>query len=116
MLRNPVDSRAGGRPGRRPPACERSRSRTADEFLLEYIELLLHEGQNEAEGFRHKAGETQTRHQRWAINKVRALMSWYSKGTHNGAHLRTTVNTLQTIPELRDFLRDFFKLPVAILD
>jgi len=115
VLRNPwilsqASDLTAGRPPREISLQERG------EFLLEYIDLLLHEGQNEAEGFRHKAGETQTRHQRWVINKVRALMSWYSKGTHNGAHLRTSVNTLQTIPDLRDFLRDFFKLPVAILD
>ena len=30
--------------------------------------------------------------ERWVINKVRALMSWYSKGLDGGSHLRIAVN------------------------
>src|SRR5262249_46246057 len=64
-------------------------------FLLEYMELLLTEGEHEAAGFRHAASSVSEkpamaeRHRnRWVINKLRALMSWYSKGLPNGGHLR----------------------------
>ena len=43
-----------------------------------------------------------------AINKVRALCSWYSKGLDNGSHLRTAINAAESIPHLRDIIRGFF--------
>src|SRR4051812_28273497 len=58
-------------------------------FLLDYIDLLRHERTGEAEGFRHIAGSADTTaertgagksHDRWVINKLRALNSWYTKG------------------------------------
>ena len=82
-------------------------------FLLDYMELLLHEGQNEAEGFRHKAGQSEIRHERWVVNKLRALMSWYSKGLHNGGHLRTAINGAPSIAEVRDIIGRFFEIGVA---
>ena len=82
-------------------------------FLLDYMDLLLHEGENEAEGFRHKAGQAEARHERWVINKLRALMSWYSKGLHNGGHLRTTVNAAQSVSEVRDLVETFFEREVT---
>ena len=87
------------------------------QFLLVYIELLLSEGEDEAEGFRHVAGAAASsapgsrrasRHERWVINKLRALVSWYSKGLHNGGHLRTAVNSAESIEQLRDITRQFF--------
>jgi tRNA-dihydrouridine synthase B len=79
------------------------------QFLLDYMELLLSEGENEAEGFRHRA-ETQTaaRHQRWVINKLRALVSWYSKGLPNGGHLRTAINSADSISRVREIVGEFF--------
>ena len=91
-------------------------------FLLEYIELLQNERVREAEGFRHSAlpaipeGATSVplvgtpRHDRWVINKVRALCSWYTKGLDNGSHLRIRVNQAQSLDELRDLIADFFHL------
>jgi nifR3 family TIM-barrel protein len=78
------------------------------QFLIDYMELLLHEGENEAEGFRHKAGQSEARHERWVINKLRALMSWYSKGLHNGGHLRTAINSAQSIEEVREIVKRAF--------
>ncbi len=83
-------------------------------FLLDYMDLLLHEGENEADGFRHKAGQAEARHERWVINKLRALMSWYSKGLHNGGHLRTAVNAAQSVPEVRDLVETFFEREVTV--
>jgi tRNA-dihydrouridine synthase B len=106
-------------------------------FLLEYVELLQSERLREDEGFRHKAptfaraseatsvggaslapmeGGTSVppvgtpRHDRWVINKVRALCSWYTKGLDNGSHLRIQVNQAQSISELRDLVAVFFRL------
>jgi tRNA-dihydrouridine synthase B len=90
------------------------------QFLLDYIDMLLDERANESEGFRHTAGSgdvvssqaTAARgHQRWVINKLRALCSWYSKGLDNGSHLRVRVNAASSIQELRDIVHDAFLAP-----
>jgi tRNA-dihydrouridine synthase B len=89
-------------------------------FLLEYMDLLLHEGEAEAEGFRHKVNldasvarsvpnGASSRHERWVINKLRALMSWYSKGLHDGGGLRTRINSTGSITEARDVITEFFQ-------
>jgi len=116
-LRNPwifeqaADLRAGRQP-REITLEERGR------FLLEYIELLQNERVREPEGFRHVApgcapGElSEARaakgHDRWVINKLRALNSWYTKGIENGSHLRVAVNAAESIPQLKAIIEDFF--------
>jgi tRNA-dihydrouridine synthase B len=90
------------------------------QFLLDYMDLLLNEGKDEVEGFRHRAEDvvsenvvsgfsrTSSRHERWVINKLRALMSWYSKGLPNGGHLRTAVNTAESVGHVHDIIAQFF--------
>jgi tRNA-dihydrouridine synthase len=85
------------------------------QFLLDYIELLLKERVDEAEGFRHVApgqpaiaSQPARGHDRWVINKLRALNSWYTKGLDNGSHLRTAVNSADSIAHLRDIIEEFF--------
>jgi tRNA-dihydrouridine synthase len=90
------------------------------QFLLDYIDLLVHERTGEAEGFRHVAPTTSDAagpaperevargHDRWVINKLRALSSWYTKGLDNGSHLRVSVNAAESIPHLRDIVAEFF--------
>jgi tRNA-dihydrouridine synthase B len=115
VLRNPwilaqADDLAHGRPARSLSAADRGR------FLLDYIQLLLDERVNEAEGFRHSAArEAETSAQpaargreRWVINKVRALGSWYTKGIDNGSHLRVAINRCDSIAALRDLIEQFF--------
>jgi tRNA-dihydrouridine synthase B len=94
------------------------------QFLLDYIELLLHERTGEAQGFRHVApgpgaaapgpsSETAgiaRGHDRWVINKLRALNSWYTKGLDNGSHLRVSVNAAESIPHLREIVAEFFSV------
>jgi nifR3 family TIM-barrel protein len=83
-------------------------------FLLAYIDMLLNERLGEAEGFRHVApGEAvvagPTRgHDKWVINKLRALNSWFTKGLDNGSHLRVAINSASSIAELRDIITAFF--------
>jgi tRNA-dihydrouridine synthase B len=92
------------------------------QFLLDYIELLLHERTDEAEGFRHVAGSTSVAaaaapargHDRWVINKLRALNSWYTKGLDNGSHLRVSVNAAESVPHLRDIIVEFFSVTYAM--
>jgi nifR3 family TIM-barrel protein len=90
-------------------------------FLLDYTDLLLSVGDAEPEGFRHQAGtaaragqKTHMRasHERWVINKMRALMSWYSKGLLHGGHLRTAINTASSLDEVRDIIAESFLLGV----
>ena len=95
-------------------------------FLLAYIDLLLTEGTSEAHGFRHRATsapETGTRRrgtasrERWVVNKVRALGSWYTKGVDNGSRLRKAINHAGSLNELRTIIHDFFgateEMPLA---
>ena len=90
------------------------------QFLLDYIEMLMQERLGEAEGFRHVApGQTDAGdpsapargHDRWVINKLRALNSWYTKGLDNGSHLRIAINAAESIPHLRAIVEDFFFAP-----
>jgi tRNA-dihydrouridine synthase len=89
------------------------------QFLLDYIDLLLRERVDEEHGFRHEApmtaeelartrtGPAQGR-ERWVINKLRALNSWYTKGLDDGSHLRIAINSATSICELRDLIYAFF--------
>jgi tRNA-dihydrouridine synthase B len=88
------------------------------EFLHDYIDLLLSERVAEAHGFRHVApgsspSDAAVRapargREKWVINKLRALCSWYTKGIDNGSHLRVRVNSAESIGQLRDIVDEFF--------
>jgi tRNA-dihydrouridine synthase len=67
------------------------------QFLLEYIELLKHERVRD-EG----------NHDRWILNKVRALGSYYTKGLDGGSHLRTAINTAPSLDALLVVIEQFF--------
>jgi len=137
VLRNPwilaqAADLAAGRAPRTVTLDDRGR------FLLEYVELLLTERVREPEGFRHCApgpaapydgnlrhatgvawdassagGPARRSHERWVINKLRALGSWYTKGLDNGSYLRTAINAAESIDELRDTIHSFFIAPAA---
>jgi tRNA-dihydrouridine synthase B len=97
VLRNPwilaqAADLIAGRPAR--PVTLEDRGR----FLLDYIDLLLHERVDETRALTHD---------RWVINKMRALASWYTKGLDNGSHFRTAVNTTDSLPSLRDTIGAF---------
>jgi tRNA-dihydrouridine synthase B len=113
-LRNPwifeqAAALAEGEPRRQITSIERG------QFLLEYIDLLINERVDEADGFRHlapghipaPAGPARG-HDRWVINKLRALNSWYTKGLDNGSHLRIAINSAESIGQLRDIIENFF--------
>lgn len=84
------------------------------QFLLDYIDLLLDQREHEQQGFRHIApGMSQAvvparGHERWVINKLRALCAWYSKGLDSGSHLRVAVNSAENISQLRHLIQEFF--------
>jgi tRNA-dihydrouridine synthase B len=88
--------------------------RERGQFLLDYMELLLNERVDEAEGFRHVAPGTAgvpvraTGRQRWVINKLRALCAWYSKGLDGGSHLRVRINSAESLSQVRDIIDEFF--------
>jgi tRNA-dihydrouridine synthase B len=73
-------------------------------------------GQVAASAVKHVAGSASPiarGHDRWVINKVRALGSWYTKGLDNGSHLRTAINTAESLDQLRDIVSAFFFAPVG---
>jgi tRNA-dihydrouridine synthase len=87
-------------------------------FLLDYIDLLLDDGSRELEGFRHHAPATPVEldpraksRERWVVNKVRALCTWYTKGLDGGSHLRIAINAAPSIAEVRDIVDRFFLAP-----
>ena len=87
------------------------------QFLLDYIDLLLHERLGEQDGFRHTAPgvwsaapQAARGRERWVINKVRALGSWYTKGVEGGSQLRVAINSSESIPALRQLIMEFFML------
>jgi tRNA-dihydrouridine synthase B len=115
VLRNPwilAQARdiAEGRPPRSVSLQDRG------QFLLDYMDLLLYERIDESEGFRHSAvraltaDETRTARgrERWVINKVRALGSWYTKGFEHGSHLRVAINRSESLAGLRETICAFF--------
>jgi tRNA-dihydrouridine synthase B len=98
VLRNPwilaqAQDLASGRPAR--PVTPEDRGR----FLLDYIELLLDERNDDARAMTHD---------RWVINKLRALGSYYTKGLGNGSHLRTTINSVTSLSALTELIEQFF--------
>ena len=108
VLRNPwilaqAADLAAGRPVRTVTPADRGR------FLLEYIELLLKERVDESRALTHD---------RWVINKIRALASYYTKNVENGAKLRTAVNTAESLGGLIELIRSSYgvneSVPAAI--
>src|SRR5688500_14296735 len=75
------------------------------QFLLDYMQLLLTENVPES-------GKALSR-ERWVINKIRALCSWYTKGFDGGAQFRIGVNSARSIGELQDLIEKFFMLQHA---
>ena len=72
-------------------------------FLLEYIDLLVREAPC------HKAAS----HDRWVVNKLRALCGYYTKGFEGGSHLRVAVNQAPSVAALRSLIETFFPNPEA---
>jgi len=98
VLRNPwilaqAMDLAAGRPARVVTLEDRGN------FLLDYIDLLTRERVDEAR---------ELTHDRWVVNKVRALGSWYTKGLENGSHLRTSINSASSLGALRQIIGEFF--------
>ena len=106
VLRNPwilaqAQDLAAGGPKRDVSQAERG------QFLLDYIDLLLTERFDAANDKRAAS------HDRWVVNKLRALGSYYTKGLDNGSHLRVAINSAQSLPHLRDVIVQFFGTVVA---
>ncbi|MCY4634457.1 MAG: tRNA dihydrouridine synthase DusB [Acidobacteria bacterium] len=92
-------------------------------FLLDYIDLLMREGVDESRGFRHQAPGTAPprarrarpprSRERWVVNKLRALGSWYTKGLYGGSQLRTAINQAESIQALRRIIAMHFLEPAG---
>jgi tRNA-dihydrouridine synthase B len=121
VLRNPwILAQAAdlleGKPAREITLAERG------QFLLDYIELLMHERVRDdspqlatsatqaSARPRHNAEGVKAGHDRWVVNKLRALGAYYTKGIEEGSEFRSALNTTGSLEELRDLVRRFFKL------
>jgi tRNA-dihydrouridine synthase len=134
VLRNPwilaqATDLLNGRPARRISLEDRGR------VLLDYIDLLHSARVDEAAGFRHQApghagsapalvdgaqggqeqqGQRARGRERWVINKIRALCSWYTKGLEGGSAFRLSVNAVESIPQLHALVRQHFFAPALV--
>jgi tRNA-dihydrouridine synthase B len=95
--------------------------RERGQFLLDYVDLLLDQRDHEPQGFRHVApggfemSAPAKGHERWVINKLRALCAWYSKGLDSGSHLRVSINSAESVAHVRRIIDDFFMtVPTAV--
>jgi len=115
VLRNPwilaqARDLMAGRPARTISPPERGR------FLLDYLRLLIDEHVGEAPEFRHTAPGSRlpgpdgaaVGRERWVINKLRALCTWYTKGFEGGSQFRIGVNATKSIAELEALIDEFF--------
>jgi tRNA-dihydrouridine synthase B len=50
-----------------------------------------------------------TSHDRWVVNKLRALCGYFTKGFEGGSHLRVAVNQAPSVAELRALITRFFE-------
>ena len=80
--------------------------RDRGQFLLDYMDLLLAEPRDD---------KNTRSYERWVVNKMRALMSWYSKGLENGSSLRGAINTADSVSHTRDLITEFFSLQPIVL-
>ncbi len=98
VLRNPwiLAQAAALAAGRMPPAVTMAER---GQFLLDYIDLLLEERVDAARA---------ASHDRWVINKLRALCGYFTTGLDGGSRLRTMVNTADSLPRLQDEIVAFF--------
>ena len=90
-------------------------------FLLEYIDLLMAERVGERPGFRHAAPGAAIEppppsrgRERWVVNKLRALGSWYTKGLEGGSELRVAINGAESVTRLREIVSAFFAVDGAV--
>jgi nifR3 family TIM-barrel protein len=118
VLRNPwILAQAADLAAGLPPRAVTAHDRGM--FLLEYIDLLLGERLREPAGFRHTAPTaapaappvSDASHDRWVVNKLRALATYFTKGLDNGSTLRTAINSTPSIPALRELIAEFFLQP-----
>jgi nifR3 family TIM-barrel protein len=100
VLRNPwilaqASDLLAGRPARLVTEEDRG------QFLLDYIELLEDERVREEDA-------TRAGHDRWVINKLRALGGYYTKGFENGSLFRAGLNATTSLASLRALIQSFF--------
>jgi tRNA-dihydrouridine synthase B len=112
VLRNPwilaqAEDLAAGRAAREVTLEDRRR------FLLDYIELLMHERVREDRPAlpaypARPATPASSSHDRWVVNKLRALGAYYTKGIETGSEFRSALNTTASLDELRELIGKFF--------
>jgi tRNA-dihydrouridine synthase B len=84
-------------------------------FLREYVSLLVDDGSDEAQGFRHQlpgadesSPERARGRERWVVNKLRALCAWYTKGLDGGTAFRTRINGAIDLGEVLELIDQQF--------
>ena len=52
-------------------------------------------------------------HDRWVVNKIRALAPYFTKGLEGGSKLRTAINRTETLDALRALINEAFGVAVS---
>jgi tRNA-dihydrouridine synthase B len=122
ILRNPwlfaqAADLLAGRPARDVTPQDRGR------FLMEYIDLLVAEGPGDVKPTGNEAALSwipgpsdpgkaaqygRASHDRWVVNKLRALCGYFTKGFDGGSRLRVAVNQAPSVADLRAMIGSFF--------
>ncbi|MDP2318601.1 MAG: tRNA dihydrouridine synthase DusB [Acidobacteriota bacterium] len=118
VLRNPwilaqARDLMAGRPARQITDEERG------QFLLDYMQLLLADADVDAdvasgflgaEALAKAASRTvpAVGREKWVVNKLRALCTWYTKGFEGGAQFRIGINSAKSIAEVENLIDNFF--------
>ncbi len=103
VLRNPwilaqAADLAAGRPARAVTLEDRGC------FLIEYIELL------KGERIRDQGAVSAISHERWIVNKIRALATYFTKGHEHGSHVRTAINSAPSLASLYEIIAEKFSV------
>jgi tRNA-dihydrouridine synthase len=113
ILRNPwLFAQAADLLAGRPARVVTRRDRK--QFLLDYMLLLERETPGGTDRPRASGSAACKRfdpaatHDRWVVNKLRALCGYYTKGFEGGSHLRAAVNQAPSVAVLRGVIEAFF--------
>ena len=74
-------------------------------FLRDYVSLLLAEGVADVVSRARRAAADPDHH---VIQRLRALVAWFSKGLEGGSHLRAAINAADTVPQALEIIDRFF--------
>jgi hypothetical protein len=53
-------------------------------------------------------------HNRWVVNKIRALATYFTKGVEGGAQLRSAINSADSLDSLRRTIETHYSVGLGV--